>query len=210
MNIHNLVLGEYQTNSYVLTSGDDADKCVIIDTGLENSELISYVKEMNLTPEALILTHGHADHIFGVPDVRKNWPDISVVIHKDDAEMLTNATMNLSALTGRSFTTAPAEIVIPSAQKMSFAGIEFDVLETPGHTPGGISLYSSVDGVVFSGDTLFSGSIGRSDFPGGNSSLLIKSIKEQLMVLPGETKVYSGHGYMTTIALEKADNPFLK
>ncbi len=209
MNIRTLVLGEYQTNSYVLTAGDDTDKCLIIDTGLENSEMINYIKEMNLTPEALILTHGHADHIAGVPDIRENWPDISVVIHKDDAEMLTNATMNLSALTGMSFTTDPAEIILESAEKITFAGIEFDVLETPGHTPGGISLYCSEEGVLFSGDTLFSESIGRSDFPGGNHNKLISSIKEQLMTLPGQTKVYPGHGDMTTVSQEKAHNPFL-
>jgi hydroxyacylglutathione hydrolase len=209
MNIQTLVLGEYQTNGYVLTSGDDASKCVIIDTGLENSELIGYIKEMKLVPEALILTHGHADHIVGVPEIRENWPDISVVIHKDDAEMLTNAAMNLSALTGMSFTTEPAEIILESAQKITFAGIEFDVLETPGHTPGGISLYCSGDDVLFSGDTLFSGSIGRSDFPGGNQHQLIRSIKEQLLTLPPQTKVYPGHGNMPTITMEKADNPFL-
>ena len=210
MNIHDIVLGELQTNGYVLTSDDADGKCLIIDSGLENSQLISYLKEMNLTPEAIILTHGHADHIVGVRDLRENFTDITVVIHKNDAEMLTNPMMNLSALTGMTFQTEPADTLLEGQQKISFAGIELEVLETPGHTPGGISLYSKDDNVVFAGDTLFSGSVGRSDFPGGSHDQLITSIKEKLMTLPPATKVYSGHGYMTTISHEKNTNPFLR
>lgn len=210
MNIHSLVLGELQTNSYVLTSDDSSGKCVVIDSGLENSELVSYIKEMSLTPEVIILTHGHADHIVGVCDLRKNWPNISVVVHENDAEMLTNSSMNLSALAGASFETEPADVLLESEQKISFAGIEFEVLETPGHTPGGICLYSSDDNVLFSGDTLFSGSVGRSDFPSGSHEDLIDSIKQKLLSLPGQTKVYPGHGYMTTISAEKDNNPFLR
>ncbi|MCF7956524.1 MAG: MBL fold metallo-hydrolase [Phycisphaerae bacterium] len=210
MNIHDIVLGEMQTNGYVLSCDKGAGKCVIIDTGLENSELISYVKEMGLTAEAIILTHGHADHIVGVRDLRREFPDIKVVIHKNDAEMLTNPMMNLSALVGISFTTEPGDTILDGEQKITFAGIEFEVLETPGHTPGGISLYCRDDNVLFSGDTLFAGSVGRSDFPGGNHNQLIRSIKEKLLVLPGTTKVYTGHGYMTTISLEKNSNPFLR
>jgi hydroxyacylglutathione hydrolase len=210
MNIHDFVLGELQTNGYVLTSDDAAGKCLIIDSGLENSQLISYLKEMNLTPEAIILTHGHADHIVGVRDLRENFPGIKVVIHKNDAEMLTNPMMNLSALAGTNFQTDPADTLLEGGQKISFAGIELEVLETPGHTPGGISLYSKDDNVVFAGDTLFSRSVGRSDFPGGSHDQLITSIKEKLMTLPPATKVYTGHGDMTTIGMEKESNPFIR
>lgn len=210
MNIHNIVLGEMQTNGYVLTSDDSQGKCVIIDSGIENSELISYLKDSDLTPEAIILTHGHADHIVGVRDLRRQFPEIKVVIHKNDAEMLTNPMVNLSAMLGMSFKTDPADIILESEQNITFAGIEFEVLETPGHTPGGISLYCRADNVLFSGDTLFAGSVGRSDFPGGNHAQLTNSIKEKLLVLDGTTKVYPGHGYMTTISLEKDSNPFLR
>ena len=210
MNIHNIVLGEMQTNAYVLTCDEAGGKCVIIDSGLQNSELISYLKERDLDPQAIILTHGHADHIVGVRDLRREFPGIKVVIHKNDAEMLTNPAMNLSALVGIKFKTAPADTIIECEQKISFAGIEFDVLETPGHTPGGICLYRRDDNVLFSGDSLFSGSVGRTDFPGGNHNRLISSIKEKLLVLPPATKVYPGHGYMTTISLEKESNPFLR
>jgi len=210
MNIHDIVLGEMQTNGYVLTCDKAEGKCVIIDSGLENSELIGYLKKMGLTPEAIILTHGHADHIVGVRDLRREFHDIKVVIHKNDAEMLTNPAMNLSALVGINFKTQPGDTILDGEQKISFAGIEFEVLETPGHTPGGISLYCRDDNVLFSGDTLFEASVGRSDFPGGNHRQLINSIKEKLLPLPPATKVYPGHGFTTTISLEKDSNPFLR
>ena len=209
MNIKSFVLGNFQTNSYVLTADADAKTCLIIDTGLQSSELVNYLKDNELIPEAVILTHGHADHIAGVAELRREYPDIKVAIHKNDAEMLTNPAMNLSALAGTAFSTEPADIIIDDQNTISFAGIEFEIFRTPGHTPGGISLYNAADGVVFSGDTLFEGSIGRSDFPGGSQNQLITSIKQKLLTLPDKTKVYSGHGYLTTIEVEKRSNPFL-
>lgn len=209
MNIYNFALGSYQTNSYILTADESSQFCVIIDTGLQNSELIEYLHNASLTPEALILTHGHADHIAGVRDLRKEFPDIKVAIHTDDAEMLVNPIKNLSALAGVNIKSDPADRLLEDGQEISFANIDLKVIHTPGHTPGGISLYNSVDQVVFSGDALFAGSIGRTDFPGGNQTKLIQSIKEKLLPLPGQTKVYPGHGTSTMITLEKTGNPYL-
>ncbi len=209
MHIHNVVLGEYQTNSYVLTADESSTDCVVIDTGLEAAELVDYIKQQKLDPVAVILTHGHADHIVGLRDIRRNFSGVEIVISEADANMLTDAVGNLSALTGRTFTTEEADVVIRTEKKISYAGITFDVIFTPGHTPGGMCLYCSQDEVVFVGDTLFAGSIGRTDFPGGDGPQLIRSIKEKILSLPSTTKVYPGHGPMTTISLEKNGNPFL-
>lgn len=210
MNIHNLVLGEFETNSYVLTADDSSTDCVIVDTGLESGELVDYIKQQNLNPLAVILTHGHADHIVGLGQLRRSFPEIEVVISEADSAMLTDSVGNLSSMLGRPFATEKAQVIIRHEQKLSYAGIDFDVIFTPGHTPGGISLHCEKDAVVFVGDTLFAGSVGRTDFPGGDSVQIVKSIKEKLLCLGGATKAYPGHGPMTTISLEKSSNPFLR
>lgn len=209
MNIHDFVLGDYQTNSYVLTAYESASDCVIIDAGVGCEPLLEYLEQNKLKPAALILTHGHADHIAGVNLLREAHPDIKVAIHKLDARMLTNSIANLSAIAGSFFKAEPADILIDTEEVLDFAGMSLKILRTPGHTPGGISLYSHVDSVVFSGDALFADSIGRTDFPGGDFDTLIRGIKEKLLTLPGKTKVYTGHGPATTIEREARLNQFL-
>jgi glyoxylase-like metal-dependent hydrolase (beta-lactamase superfamily II) len=209
MKIHTLILGDFQTNSYCLTATDTAKDCVIIDTGLASQPLIDFLNQNNLKPLALILTHGHADHIAGVNLLRETFPEIKIAIHKNDAEMLTKASKNLSMLTGAFFKTAPADIIIEEEGPIFFADIEFDVLHTPGHTPGGISLMCKQAQAVFVGDTLFAGSIGRTDFPGGDFNQLIDAIKQKLLTLPDKTQVYPGHGQATTIATEKQQNQYV-
>ncbi|RKY08810.1 MAG: MBL fold metallo-hydrolase, partial [Planctomycetota bacterium] len=201
--------GDYQTNSYCLTADASATDCLIIDTGLQSEPLIEYLKKNNLNPVAAVFTHGHIDHIDGLALLRKNWPDIKVAIHKADAAMFEDGKLNLSALSGVPFKTSPADIIIDAEGPQTFAGVEFQILHTPGHTPGGVSLYSKSEGVVFVGDALFAGSVGRTDFPGGDFNQLITAIKTKLLTLPDETRVYSGHGPATTIANEKRTNPFL-
>ena len=210
MKIDRFVLGAYQTNCYILRDNVAAKDCLLVDTGLEAGELIDFLQAHKLKPVAVVLTHGHADHITGLAALRENFPDIKVYIHKLDAEMLTGAQSNLSELAGKLFSTEPADVLIEEGDVIEQAGIELEVLHTPGHTPGGISLYSKDERIVFSGDTLFAESVGRTDFPGGSMMQLIKSIREKLLILPDETIVYPGHGPVTTIAQEKAHNPYLQ
>ncbi|MBW8000902.1 MAG: MBL fold metallo-hydrolase [Planctomycetes bacterium] len=208
MKIERLVLGMYETNCYVL-GAEDGNDCVIVDTGLVAEPLVDFLKSGELNPLAVILTHGHADHILGLGLLGQNFPDIKVYIHKLDAGMLTGETENLSEMTGVNFRTKPADVIVEDGDVIDVAGIKLEVLHTPGHTPGGICLYAKQENVVFVGDTLFAGSVGRTDFPNGSMTQLVKGIKEKLFTLPGNTVCYSGHGDKTTIEQEKKYNPFL-
>jgi len=205
-----LILGEYQTNCYMLRESDSAEDCLIIDAGLGEIKLIDFLKKHKLNPIALILTHGHIDHIAAVTALREHYPKIRVYIHELDAEMLTQPEHNLSALTGAIFSAGQADSLVQDKSVIEQAGLKLEVLHTPGHTPGGICLYSKDEGIVFTNDSLFADSIGRTDFPGGSTAKLLKSIREKLFTLPEETVVYPGHGPATTIGHEKAHNQFFR
>ena len=214
MHIDKLVLGAYETNSYVLRSNASAKDALIIDTGLTPQTLIDFLKQKKLTPVGLILTHGHADHIAAISPLRQSFPDIKVVIHAADAPMLSSGLKNLSALAGVSIKTDPADLIIENEGPVEFAGITLNILHTPGHTPGGICLYSQLDSLIFTGDTLFAGSIGRTDFPNYDVeecfAQLVANIKTKLVPLPDETRVLPGHGPETTMRNEKKHNPYLQ
>lgn len=210
MIIDSLILGAFETNSYVLRESDTSRDCLVIDTGLEAGALIDFLRDRELNPVAIVLTHGHVDHIGGLLALRSEFPDIKVYIHKLDAEMLTNPEVNLSGMTGVPFSTEAEDFALAEQEVVEQAGIRLVVLHTPGHTPGGICLYSKEDGVAFVGDTLFADSVGRTDFPGGSMAQLVAGIKEKLFALPEETKVYPGHGPATTIGREKKYNQYLR
>lgn len=209
MKIDRLVLGEFETNCYILRSSELTTDCLIIDTGLDVHPLLEFLDKNKLKPVAVILTHGHIDHITGVGGLRERYPSIEVYIHKNDAELLTDEVANLSFMAGESFSTSEADHLVEEPDVIEEAGIQLRVIHSPGHTPGGICLYSQKDGIVFVGDTLFADSVGRTDFPGGDMRQLIESVKEKLLILPDETVVYPGHGPQTTIGREKKNNPFL-
>jgi glyoxylase-like metal-dependent hydrolase (beta-lactamase superfamily II) len=209
MKVDRLVLGEYENNCYIVRSSDEASDCLIIDTGLDVLPLLKFLERGKLTPIAVILTHGHIDHIAGVEVLRKKYPSILIYIHKLDAEMLTNKTSNLSLMAGNPFAARKADYFLDEGDIIEKAGITLRVIYTPGHTPGGICLYAEKDDIIFVGDTLFAGSVGRTDFPGSSTSQLIEGITKKLLTLPEDTIVYPGHGPETTIGREKADNPFL-
>ncbi|MCW8923176.1 MAG: MBL fold metallo-hydrolase, partial [Gammaproteobacteria bacterium] len=165
------------------------------------NRLGSYFRSTGLSPKTQVMVR-HIDHIEGVAALRTEFPDIKVYIHKLDAKMLTEPQANLSVMTGAAFSVEPADFFLEEESVIEQAGIKLSVLHTPGHTPGGICLYCKDEGVVFTNDTLFADSIGRTDFPNGNIEHLLQSIREKLFTLPDETKVYPGHGPQTTIAEE--------
>jgi len=224
MKIEHLILGAYQTNCYILRRDSAAVDCLIIDPGLEPESLIEFLDEHKLNPVAVVLTHGHVDHTAGVALLRGHFPGIKVYIHKLDAEMLDNIQNQpfvfeqllaeqqggLSAFKDVLSSTGPADIFVEDGDVIEQAGIKLEVLHVPGHTPGGICLYSKDHQIVFTNDTLFAESIGRTDLPDGSMEKLLKNISEKLLTLPDKTKVFSGHGPITTIAQQKSNNPFLK
>ena len=181
MIIETLILGAYETNCYVLRSTDTSTECLVVDPGLEAEPLLEFLTDRKLSPVAVLLTHGHIDHIAGLELLHTNFPDIKVYIHRFDAKMLTDPYANLSIMSGLSFSTEAGDMSLEEGDIIELVGLKLEVIHTPGHTPGGISLYSPDDGVAFVGDTLFAGSIGRTDFPGGDMEQLLCSVKEKLV-----------------------------
>jgi len=208
MKIDTLVLGAYQTNSYVLRSTEASNLCVVIDTGLSDDALLAFLEGKSLAPKALILTHGHGDHIAGVPELASRWPEMVIYAHSLEATVLSDPQLNLSVMTGVPLTLDGPIHYVDQDEMIEEASVRLKVLHTPGHTQGGMSLYEEELGVVFAGDTLFADSVGRTDFPGGSQGTLIESIQDQLFVLPDHTVVYPGHGPSTTIGHERQFNPY--
>lgn len=209
MKIDRFIVGEYETNCYILRRSETSEHCLIVDTGLDAEPLVNFLKENRLIPTAIILTHGHIDHIAGVVELRKHYTDTKLYIHQLDADMLTNSRKNLSLFSGNNFNTEPADCILNEGDIIDSAEIKLKVLHTPGHSPGGICLYCESEDIVFAGDTIFANSVGRTDFPGSSFSDLKKSIKNKLFTLPDETIVYTGHGPKTSIGYEKQHNPFV-
>ena len=196
-------VGAFITNCYLVY---DNDKAIIIDPGDDAERIVDALNQRKVVIQKIILTHGHIDHIRALPEVKKA-TRAPVYIHPDDANMLVEAKANLSFYHDIAFATDAADELLAEGDEFEVGRFKFRVLHTPGHSPGGISLVS--DGVVFSGDALFFGSIGRTDFPGSDHQTLIKSIQNKLLTLPPETSVFPGHGPQTTIGQEKTVNPWL-
>lgn len=201
-------LGLLQTNCYVLYN--QQKDCIIIDPGSEGDKLITYLAKEELQPKAILLTHAHFDHIGAVEVIRKAFK-IPVYVHEKEASWLSDPSLNGSQLflNGRSIIASPADKLLKVEGKLTIDEFTFEIFETPGHSPGSVSFYVKDINTVFAGDTLFQGSIGRTDLPGGSHEQLLNSIEEKLLILPAETKVLPGHGPTTTIEKEINLNPFL-
>lgn len=194
-NIDRLEVGPMGANCYIVSSASSGEAC-IIDPGGEPNKIKSSLRKKGLKLKFIINTHGHGDHILG-----NGYFDVPVYIHRLEKDYLTDSDKNLSGMFGFLIKT-PKEIeLLEEGSRIKLDDLEFEVIHTPGHTPGGISI--KLNGVVFSGDTLFASGVGRTDLPGGNEETLFRSIKEKLFILGDDTVVYPGHGPETTIGREK-------
>lgn len=210
LEITTVVSAPYQENTYLVRRADERDG-IVIDPGFEPERLIQKIKSLDFNPVAILLTHGHVDHIAGNSALREVWPDLPILIGAGDAPMLTSPQLNLSAWGGMAIVSPPATQLLHEGDVVEFAGMTFDIRDIPGHSPGHIVyLVAGTQPLeVFGGDVLFQGSVGRTDFPGGNGRQLAAGIHARLFTLPDDTRVHPGHGPSTTTGIEKASNPFV-
>lgn len=207
MLVKEFLVGIVGTNCY-LAANSKTKEAIIIDPGDRTEILNDYIKENEYCPAAILLTHGHFDHCMAAEELAKEY-EIPVYVHEAEKKTMENPSCNCSSMIGRNMVFHADKYMHGEKDHLSLAGFEIDVFLTPGHTPGGVCYYIESEGILFSGDTLFCESIGRTDFPGGSMSQLVRSIKEKLFSLPNDTKVLPGHNEWTTIANERRNNPFL-
>ncbi len=200
-------VGSYASNCYLIWD-DETSQGVIIDPGAEEEQILTSLEKAGFTPLAILLTHAHSDHIGGVKMVKEKF-DIPIYIAAEEKEWLTNPELNLSAMSGDPVVAMEPDELLSDEQLLTFGSVKFRTLHTPGHSPGSISFLNEERGMLFCGDALFAGSIGRTDFPGCSLEQLMESITKKIMSLPDSIICFPGHGSHTTVGAERTDNPFI-
>lgn len=206
MKIEQYCVGQVATNCYFAVNGETKEM-VIVDPGDSAQMLAEKIRQQGLKPKAVLLTHGHFDHAMAAGKLAEMF-GIKIYAHEAEKETLKNPHKNVSTMIGKS-EAYHADVFAKDGEVLNLAGMELKVLHTPGHTEGGCCYYLEKEKVLFSGDTLFCQSVGRTDFPGGSMSGIVRSIREKLLALPDDVSVYPGHMDITTIGRERASNPFL-
>lgn len=205
MRINKLVVGPVTTNCYIV-SNENTKEAIIIDPGAEPDRIMRKVEEEGVLVKAILLTHGHFDHVMAVNEL-KNRCHAKVYVGEEDADLMENPDENVSAMFGQPYI-ARADETLRDGEQLQMAGFSIEVLHTPGHTKGGVCYYFKDEGVLFCGDTVFFQSVGRTDFPTGNSRILSESIQNKIFSLPDDVQLFTGHGESTTVGYEKKYNLF--
>ncbi len=206
INIFHTVLGMVGTNCYIIIN-DECKECIVVDPADNSEGIYNVINQENCKLKAILLTHGHFDHMLAADDLR-NRSGAIIYAGYEEEDVLNSSSYNLSGVMGGCATTLKADEFLKDNEEFQIAGIRFMAFHTPGHTKGSMCYYIKDIGTLLSGDTLFEASVGRTDFPTGSMSQIIKSIKDKLFVLPDDTKVLPGHGDETTIGYEKKYNPY--
>ncbi len=207
MKLDTVVVGPFQVNCYLYWDETVAEG-VIIDPGDDARRIFAAVERAKFAPRAVLLTHGHGDHIAAVDAVMKEY-DIPLYVGAGEEDLLKNPSANVSDLIGHPIVAPPPDITLKDNDLVQEGPVVLRVLATPGHSPGGVCYLDEKAGILFTGDTLFWGSIGRTDFPGCSHEQLIRSIETKIMTLPDSVICYPGHGPKTSVGGERVNNPFL-
>jgi glyoxylase-like metal-dependent hydrolase (beta-lactamase superfamily II) len=205
-----LALGPVETNCFILSvpSGPDPQGCYLIDCGMDPEPLLDQVAEHAFEPRGLLLTHCHYDHIGGIERLMERFGPMPIWVHPIEADWNRDPMLNLSGMTPLPCVAPAPDKRFEDGDRLDLLGTHWDVLHLPGHSPGSVALHDSTHGILLAGDTLFSGSVGRVDFPTSDPSAMKRSL-ERLMTLPDETVVHPGHGPATTIGRERVSNPYV-
>jgi glyoxylase-like metal-dependent hydrolase (beta-lactamase superfamily II) len=207
--IEPFILGDFLTNCYVVRDADRPE-CWIIDCGRDPDPMLEFIEQKKLAPQAILLTHAHCDHIWGIDDALSRLGELPIYLHQEEREWCQDPMLNLSALMGLPVSVSGPTTLLKGGEALTLGGSTWRVLHTPGHSPGSVCFINDDAAEAIVGDTLFAGSMGRIDFPTSDPHAMRRTLLETMLALPDAMRIHPGHGESTTIGRERRTNPFLR